>query len=282
MKIIRAIIFSLILLSFGTLRAETAKETNSDTTQIQKIDTTITKSEISRIIKITGDKSILCNEHQDENPFSTRYSFTTSALPMKKGTKYATLNLLGPEVHFAISDNFRFGVLSSWIGAPLMLTLRYSFKTNSEKLNFSIGTLLGTTSYLNKFKGVIGMPYVNATFGDSKNNVTISTGYFYLNSKLEFGDVFSIPVIFVPEISIAGIVKLTPKTSFIYDGMFGNYDFLYGFSNFFPHLMVMPGVRFQPNLNNAFQVSLTEVFSFRYSSVMALIPIPSFSWFFKF
>ena len=200
---------------------------------------------------------------------------------MKKGTQYGALNLLGPEFNFALSDNFRFGVLSSWIGAPLMLTLRYSFKTNSDKLNFSIGTLLGTTSYLNKFSGFLAMPNVNATFGDTKNNVTISMGYFYLNSNLDIGDVFSIGVINVPEVSIAGTVKLSHKISFIYDGMFGNYGFLYGFSNLAPEIMVMPGIRFQPNLNNAFQLSLIEVASFRYSSVLAHIPIPYFTWFFR-
>ena len=279
MKTIKAILFFVFLISFGTLKAETATETKSDSAQIQSKDSIKTK--IIQIKKQSAAKSTLTNILQDENPFALRYSFTTSALPMKKGTQYGALNLLGPEFNFALSDNFRFGVLSSWIGAPLMLTLRYSFKTNSDKLNFSIGTLLGTTSYLNKFSGFLAMPNVNATFGDTKNNVTISMGYFYLNSNLDIGDVFSIGVINVPEVSIAGTVKLSHKISFIYDGMFGNYGFLYDFSNLAPEIMVMPGIRFQPNLNNAFQLSLIEVASFRYSSVLAHIPIPYFTWFFR-
>ena len=279
MKINGTFILLLFFFGLGTLRAQTASENKSDSTQIQLNDSINTK--LIQIEKQSAAKSTLTNLRQDINPFALRYSFTTSALPMKKGTQYGALNLLGPEFNFALSDNFRFGILSSWIGAPLMLTLRYSFKTNSDKLNFSIGTLLGTTSYLNKFQGVIGMPYVNATFGDNENNVTISTGYFYLNSKLEIGEIFSIPVLFVPEVSVAGIVKISHKISFIYDGMFGNYDFLYGFSNFFPHLMLMPGLRFQSNTNNAFQLSFTEVLSFGFSSVMANIPIPSFTWFFR-
>jgi len=279
MKANGIVILFVILFCFGELRAEIASETKSDSTQIQSKDSIKTK--ITQIANQSTTKSNLANVRKDENPFALRYSFTTSALPMKKGTQYGALNLLGPEFNFALSDNFRFGVLSSWIGVPLMITLRYSLKTNSDKLNFSIGTLLGTTSYLNKFQGVIGMPYVNATFGDNENNVTISTGYFYLNSKLEIGEIFSIPVLFVPEVSIAGVVKLSHKISFIYDGMFGNYDFLYGFSNFFPHLMLMPGLRFQSNSNNAFQLSLTEILSVRSYYVMANIPIPSFTWFFR-
>lgn len=318
MKTISATIFFVILFTVAELKAETFTRINMDSAQIQSTDTLkakqlylvtklnkieyvceilsddgreilistdklvkiyIPKSDISSIEKFSDKTSVVRGKYYDEDPFATRYSFTTNALPIKKGTKYVVFNLLGPEVHFAISNNFGFGVLSTWIGTPLMLTLIYSFKTNSEKLNFSIGTLMGTTSYLNDFKGVIAMPYVNATFGDTKNNMTISTGYFYLNSKLEFGDVFSIPVICVPEISIAGTVKLTPKTSFIYDGMIGNNDIGYGFQVFRPFLMLMPGVRFQSNSNNAFQVSIADLTFF---PVGVTIPFPMLSWFLKF
>lgn len=87
-------------------------------------------------------KDIVAGQYIQAGPFSTRYSFTTNALPIVKGENYALVNLYGPEVHFALSDQFSLGVMSTWIASPLILAAKYSLKTNNELLNFSVELLL--------------------------------------------------------------------------------------------------------------------------------------------
>jgi hypothetical protein len=198
----------------------------------------IRKSEIKRITKIIDKKSIISGEYQEAGPFTTRYTFTTNALPIKKGENYAMINLYGPEVHFATSDKFTLGVMSSWIVSPMILAGKYSIKTKSKKVNLSLGTLMGTSGYLNNFRGYGGLHFANITFGSRMKNVTIAGGYAYLQlgNKNDFyteGTYYSeeqwfnnfnrtsSPLIKGPIFSIAGITKVGARASFVFDSMIG-------------------------------------------------------------
>ena len=115
------------------------------------------------------------------SPFNTRYYFTTNARPLKKGEDYAMIHLYGPEVHFSVSDRFSIGVMTSWIASPFVLAAKYSIPTKSPNVNFGLGTLVGTSAFLNSFRGFGGLHWGMATFGDEKQNMTISLGYAYMN-----------------------------------------------------------------------------------------------------
>ena len=84
-------------------------------------------------------------------PFTTRYYFTTSALPIKKGEDYAMINLYGPEAHFSLSKNFSLGVMSTWIASPFIAVAKYTIPTGNENINLGIGGMFGTTGYINSF-----------------------------------------------------------------------------------------------------------------------------------
>ena len=45
------------------------------------------------------------------------------------------INLYGPEVHFAVHKDFSVGVMSTWIGSPLALALKYTRGTANPKIN---------------------------------------------------------------------------------------------------------------------------------------------------
>jgi hypothetical protein len=161
----------------------------------------IPKSEINSIVVIKDKNSIVRGEFHSEGPFTTRHSFTTNALPIKKGENYAMVNLYGPEVHFAVTDHFNIGIMSTWIASPVAIAAKYTFPSNNPKVNFSIGTLMGTSGYLNNFSSLGGLHFGNLTYGDRKNNITFSAGYGYLLSAWD--DPYEGPII-----SIAGIAKV--------------------------------------------------------------------------
>jgi hypothetical protein len=193
------------------------------------------KEEIQSIVKVVDKKEVVHGTYQPTGPFTTRYAFTNNALPVKKGENYAMINLYGPEVHFAVSQNFNVGIITSWIASPLVLALKYSFKRKETMVNFSVGTLLGTTGYLNKFRGYGGLHWANVTFGTRKNNLTFSGGYAYLQTgtlyttpppgvylnELPVSQPKKNPTPHGPVLSLAGITKVGAKASLFFDSMFG-------------------------------------------------------------
>ena len=198
----------------------------------------IPKSDIKSIVIVKNEKDIIFGEYNASGPFTTRYAFTTNSLPIVKGENYSMANLYGPEVHFAISNNLNIGVMSTWIASPLVLAVKYSFKNKESKINFSAGTLIGTTGYLNSFKGYGGLHWLGMTLGDRKNNISFSGGYAYFQS----GNTIDInepgiyynkqpnytskqkPLTNGPIFSVAGICKVGAKVSFIFDSMLGLFN----------------------------------------------------------
>ncbi len=277
----------------------------------------IPKFEIKNIVEITDDKLIVYDEYQRTGPFTTRYSFTTNALPIKKGKNYGMLNLYGPEAHLALTDNLNIGVMSSWVASPIVLAAKYSFRKKESKVNFSFGTLLGSTGYLNNFKGYGGIHWLNITIGDRKNNFTLSGGYAYIQT----GNIDEEPPAGIytqdeymiaaeraskslktrhgPIFSAAGIFKIGAKASFVFDSMIGkfnhekvsadevldnNYEWVITVTRKSNAnstvLFLMPGVRFQNTDRKAFQICVAGISTFGDSNVS--FPIPMCSWFYKF
>ena len=298
----------------------------------------IPKSDIKSIVKVTDNKSIVRGEYYASGPFTTRHAFTTNALPIAKGENYAMINLYGPEIHFAVTDHLNIGIMSTWTASPLALALKYTIPTRFEKLNFSLGTLLGTSGYFNSFKGYGGIHFANVTYGDRKNNVTFSAGYGYTSSfgtkdliipgtytstnggfNYSYGT-YSPGITKGPILSIAGIVKVGAKVSFVFDSMLGSFgrttsnnemgvtvtiseatppDFNNGIyqqsvsitnvnSLKLYALFLMPGMRFQTKENRAFQISLAGVTVFgpaleNWGGPNSIsFPLPMCSWFYKF
>ncbi|MBI3136638.1 MAG: hypothetical protein HYZ14_18325 [Bacteroidetes bacterium] len=221
----------------GTILSDDGREVLINTAALGKIY--IIKSDIKSIVKIDGETDFVRGEYSPGGPFSTRYAFTTNALPIKRGENYALINLYGPEVHFAVSDHLNVGIMSTWIASPLVLALKYSAKTKTKNVNLSLGTLLGSSGYLNNFRGFGGLHFANITFGSREQNITFSAGYAYYKSGGEMygpdqegtfyngnqyyavGDYHLKPATHGPVFSIAGITKVGSKASFVFDSMVG-------------------------------------------------------------
>ncbi|MCF8224999.1 MAG: hypothetical protein K9J30_03885 [Bacteroidales bacterium] len=298
----------------GEILSDDNREILMDTKSLGKIY--IPKYQISTIYEIAEKTSIGYSSYQAEGPFTTRYSFTTNAHPIKKGENYGMLNVHGPEFHLAVSDHLNVGLMATWMASPLVLAGKYSFNTKEAKIHFSVGTLLGTSGYINNFRGYGGLHWANVTFGDRKSNITFSAGYAYLQTgtlheyyapgtyytEQQFSDVGSerLQSIFQgPIVSIAGIGRIGAKASFVFDSMIGNFSYdknnvesiyndLNGTNTYVASdrrtnataLFLMPGVRFQSTPRKALQICVAGVSVFADES--ASFPIPMVSWFYQF
>ena len=110
-----------------------------------------------------------------EDPFSTRYFLTTNGLPVGKGNHYMQWSWLGPDIQFGLKNNIGVGLITTWVGIPLIATVKKSYSI-SDKSQFAIGALIGTGSWAApKWGGAL--PYVTLSFGDRQRNVAFSAGY---------------------------------------------------------------------------------------------------------
>jgi len=300
----------------GYILNDDGREVLINTDKLGKIY--IPKSDIKPIEKISDTKAIIRGEYFSAGPFVTRYIFTTNALPISAGQNYARLNLYGPEVHFALSDHFSFGILTTWAVSPFIFSGKYSFSTNNPKLNYSIGTLMGNSGYINNMKTWGGLHYGNITYGTAKDNVTFGAGYGYLvpgvteqeapegiyYTSTEYYDAqIERPTYPAhgPVFSFSGITKVGSKASFIFDSMLGFMSLKTTFISTTYNqlntryivrdgidratvLVLMPGMRFQTRENSAFQISLNtiKVFNNDSSDENVSFPLPSCSWFYRF
>lgn len=181
---------------------------------------------------------------QSSGPFTTRYYFTTNALPIKKSENYAMINLFGPEAHFAVTDKFSAGIMTTWIASPMVLALKYTLPTKNPKVNFGLGTLMGSSGYLLQGRGYGGLHWGMVTFGSRLSNITFSGGYAYADFGFDrrittpgiypaidngfgtkfFPDSYNLPtqkkpIDKAPIFGIGAITKIGKKTSFIFDSM---------------------------------------------------------------
>jgi hypothetical protein len=227
----------------GRILNDDGREVLLETSALGKIY--IIKSDIQSITIVHREIDFVDDEYRGTGVFTTRYQFSTNAFPLQKHENYALVNLYGPEVHFSVSKNLSVGVMATWIASPIVLALKYSVPTRNEKLNFGFGTLLGSVGYLNQGKGYGGLHWGMVTYGDRKNNVTISLGYSYLNTGMRTGEQmyvpgtypavnnfgypdfatltpvnFKVPTIKAPILGVAGVASVGKKASFVVDMMF--------------------------------------------------------------
>lgn len=162
---------------YGYIISDDGREILLETKTIGKLY--INKSDIKEIIAIDGNKENLeYGEYRTTGPFTTRYFFTTNALPVKKKENYAMLHLYGPEVHFALNDNLNLGVMSSWLGSPIGLAAKYSFPSKS-KTHFALGGIFASSGYLLDAQAFGGLHWATLTQGDRMSNISFSIGYAY-------------------------------------------------------------------------------------------------------
>jgi hypothetical protein len=232
--------------------------------------------------------------------FSTRYFITTNGLPVEKGDTYILWNLFGPDFQFGVSDNLGVGLLTTWIGTPLIGSIKYSIPMKGQ-WNAGVGLLLGTGSWT--WPGLaLGLPYGVVTYGDRLKNINLSFGYGGVSWKNEYTENGRTISSRESEgnflISVAGMFKLSKNVSLVFDsfivprtGTYQTTEYYSNYNNFtgewndgyrevtknrYTFALIMPGLRFQTRPNRAFQFGFAGM---RVEGETVPLPIPMVQWF---
>ena len=141
----------------------------------------INKSEISSISKVEENlKTNKNGEFRASGPFTTRYYFTNNALPIKKNENYALVHVYGPEIHFSVGNKTSLGIMASWIASPIGLVLKQQVYSKN-KFHVSIGSILGSSGYINQGQTYGGLHWGTITIGDRTSNISFSAGLAHIN-----------------------------------------------------------------------------------------------------
>ena len=267
----------------------------------------IPRHEIREIREAEPDDHLQPGEFIPAEIFATRYFITTNGLPIEKGETYMLMSLLGPDFQFGVGDNLGLGVLTTWIGTPLIGSIKYSIPIE-DGLSAGVGLLLGTGSWTWP-DFALALPYGVVTLGDRSKNINFSFGYGGVTYKVEdyiynssgYGTYRSRRENegnFL--ISVAGMAKMGRTMSFVFDSFivprtgtytetvdYGYWDYetnqyiedirtetrkKYGIAIF------LPGLRFQTNPNSAFQFGFAGI---RAEGETIGVPLPMVQWFRK-
>ena len=210
----------------GKIISQDAREVLLDTEEIGLVY--IPKHEIREIINLNeGEK------YHGGGLFSTRYFLTTNGFPVKKGENYIQWNLFGPDFQFGVADNFGLGIMTSWVGLPIIGTAKYS-RQLSDNISGGIGFLGGTGSWAFPKYGLL-LPFGFVTLGNRVNNINFTAGYgalfiedsepYIINQETEWStNYYERRDVSRSEsrllLSIACMFKINSKFSFVFDSFY--------------------------------------------------------------
>ena len=141
----------------------------------------INKSDISSITKVDeGLKNKENKEFRASGPFTTRYYFTTNALPIKKNDNYGLIHLYGPEIHLSVGNKTSIGIMATWIASPIALVLKQQIYSNNN-FHVSIGSIIGSSGFINQGQTYGGLHWGTMTIGNRLSNVSFSAGLAHIN-----------------------------------------------------------------------------------------------------
>lgn len=215
----------------GRIISQDAREILLQTEEIGLVY--IPKHEVKEIIELAKDEKPVTG-----GLFATRYFLTTNGFAIKKGDNYVQWNIFGPDFQFGVRDNFAVGVMTSWVGIPIVGTAKYRFQI-SKGIVGGVGFLGGTGSWAFPEFGLL-LPFGFISAGDRVNNINFSAGYGLLFSQEEDYTYTIIDEPWYdhsinryesnheevnraegrPLFSIAGMFRLNDKFSFVFDSFF--------------------------------------------------------------
>jgi hypothetical protein len=248
----------------GTIISQDAKEVLIETKDRGQIS--IPKYQVSEIREISKTELTAKGDYIPAEVFSTRYFITTNGLPIEKRESYILWSLWGPDFEFGVGKNLGVGVMTSWLGVPIIGSVKYSINL-APKVNMALGGLIGTGSWVEPSFG-LALPYVALTFGDRKSNISFSGGYgavFFEGDNNGRG-----------LLSIAGMTKVSKKVSLVFDSFIApKSNNLNGLS------IIIPGIRLQTDRNKTFQFGFAGLYSNTEDSGSQVVPIPFVQFFTK-
>jgi len=244
----------------GTIVSDDSKEIVINTTDRGKI--TIPKYEVKKMEEVGDADFNTMGDFIPKEVFSTRYFITTNGLPIKRGDNYVQWNFFGPDLQFGVGENLGVGIMTTWVGIPLVGTIKYSIELD-ENTHVGVGALLGTGSWISPDFG-FGLPFAALTFGDRRNNLNISGGYgFIWGAGESYGTALT---------SIAGMTRLSKNISFVFD------SFIVPSIEGSSVALLIPGLRFGQRDDRAWQFGFGGAIV---DGEAIPLPIPVLQWYWK-
>ena len=216
---------------------------------------------IKEVIKLKNSDFNNIGTFIGEDKFATRYFITTNGLPIKKGEHYAQWNLFGPDFQFGIGKDLGVGIMSSWLGVPIIGSIKKSWQIG-DKSQFAIGGLVGTGSWIVPEVGG-ALPFATLSFGDRSKNIAFSGGY----GAIWTGDGVSGRAIS----SIAGMAKISPKISLVFDSFV-----LLPNENQTGGALFIPGIRWHQEEGKAIQFGFAGIIA---DGDIVPVTIPTIQWY---
>lgn len=274
----------------GQIISQTEREIYFKTNDGRKIY--IPQYTIKSVEKINTQDFNNKGEFIGEDKFSTRYFLTTNGLPIHKGEHYVQWNLFGPDLQFGIGENLGVGIMTSWIGLPVVATIKKSWIIGEES-QFALGALAGSGSWaLPEWGGVL--PFATLSFGNRTRNIAFSGGY---GAILNDGNLEGRFVA-----SLGGMVKISNKLSLVFDSFFllpgqpemrtdtymnevynpttMQYEYQTVTDTYevekFGFAVLVPGIRWHQAEGKAFQFGFSGII---YRDEVLSVPIPMIQWY---
>ncbi len=216
---------------------------------------------VLRFFAVNAKEVIRERQLKEEDPFAKRYFLFSNALPVRKGEHYVQWNLLGPNLHFGIGDNLSAGVATTWLGVPIVGSIKKSWELN-KRSQFAVGAIVGTGSYAAIESGG-AMPFATLSFGDSKSNISFTAGYASFWSNSGNGGV-SIA-------SIAAMKRVSEKISLVFDSFI-----LPANGDINSIALIIPGIRWHQSEGKAFQFGFAGLML---DGEVLPLPIPTLQWY---
>lgn len=205
--------------------------------------------------------------------FSTRYFISTNGLALEKGESYVLWNWWGPDIQFGLDHGIGVGVITTWLGAPVIGTIKKSWTIN-EGTHVALGSLIGTGSW-GQIDLYGGLPYASVTLGKQNSNLSLSAGYgvasyeevLYEEVNYYYQEYTKRKSEGAAMLSVAGMNKFSNKVSFVFESFFMITNDNFGG-------LITPGFRFQQEKGKAFQIGFAGIFADG-----DFAPIPMIQWF---
>lgn len=131
----------------------------------------IPKYEVERIEEVNEETYVA---DKDQVPhYSGRYHLLFNGLPQREGSSTLGITAASIDYQYSLSNRTTAGVVGSWLALSAIASLKHSFPLR-DKLYLNVGGYAG-----GGYVGFVALPYVTATYGTERANITFGGGFSF-------------------------------------------------------------------------------------------------------
>lgn len=129
---------------------------------------------------------VLAGKRVFPNPHPSRYYYSPSGIPMKKGEAYIqAIYYLAFQAQYALTDHWSIGAAAPIWAAPFLVNVKYTnvlseSADGKQNVYFATGVQAGSLSYIEPGTW-LGVGYAGLTFGNPESNICINGGVLGLS-----------------------------------------------------------------------------------------------------